>query len=209
MPYSRLAASAVAALLLVMLGVAGVSWPTGDVQAIAHEKAPSARSVAKSDIALYDEVARKAVRFAQQQVGKPYIAGMRGPNAYDCSGLTWAAWHQAGLDWPMSMALSYYQWNPKGFGLDAMWTLPVAPGEERPGDLVFFDWYHNPQDAPRGLSGPAGVDHVGIVEDSKRGIMIEAANPNAGVIRSSYRDGANAARLIGFARIMPKFLKQR
>lgn len=148
------------------------------------------------------EMAATAVRFAQKQVGKPYIAGMRGPSAYDCSGLTWAAYAAAGLSWPMSMALSYQQWNPKAYGVSTQWTIPIEPGKERPGDLVFFDWYANPSDAPRGLTGVNGVDHVGIVEDARRGLMIEAANPSAGVIRSEYRTGGNGARLIGFARVV-------
>lgn len=148
------------------------------------------------------KMAAAAVKFAQAQVGKPYIAGYRGPDAYDCSGLTWAAYAQAGLPWPMSMALSYQQWNPKAYGISTMWTVQVQPGQEKPGDLVFFDWYANASDAPRGLVGPSGVDHVGIVEDAKSGTMIEAANPSVGVVRSSYRTGGNAAHIIGFARVL-------
>ncbi len=33
-----------------------------------------------------------AVKFACAQIGKPYVWGAAGPNAYDCSGLTMAAW---------------------------------------------------------------------------------------------------------------------
>ena len=33
-----------------------------------------------------------AVKFALAQVGKPYVFGAAGPGAYDCSGLTMAAW---------------------------------------------------------------------------------------------------------------------
>lgn len=148
------------------------------------------------------KMAAHAVRFAQAQVGKPYVAGYRGPQAYDCSGLTWAAYADAGLSWPMSMALSYQQWNPRAYGISTLWTVQVPPDEVRPGDLVFFDWYANASDAPRGLTGPAGVDHVGIVEDPRAGTMIEAANPGVGVIRSSYVSGGNAAHLIGFARVL-------
>ena len=35
-----------------------------------------------------------AVQFALDQVGKPYVFGAAGPGAYDCSGLTMAAWQR-------------------------------------------------------------------------------------------------------------------
>ena len=41
--------------------------------------------------------ARIAVRFVLAQLGKPYLFGAAGPNAYDCSGLTMAAWAVAGV----------------------------------------------------------------------------------------------------------------
>ncbi|MGK5627935.1 NlpC/P60 family protein [Streptomyces sp. URMC 123] len=41
--------------------------------------------------------AAKAVAFAHAQLGKPYVWGATGPNAYDCSGLTQAAWKAAGV----------------------------------------------------------------------------------------------------------------
>ncbi|WP_375502692.1 C40 family peptidase [uncultured Jatrophihabitans sp.] len=41
-----------------------------------------------------------AVKFALQQLGKPYVFGAAGPNAFDCSGLTMAAWAAAGVALP-------------------------------------------------------------------------------------------------------------
>jgi cell wall-associated NlpC family hydrolase len=41
-----------------------------------------------------------AVRFALAQLGKPYVFGAAGPDAYDCSGLTMAAWAEAGVALP-------------------------------------------------------------------------------------------------------------
>jgi cell wall-associated NlpC family hydrolase len=41
-----------------------------------------------------------AVAFAIQQLGKPYQFGAAGPGSYDCSGLTMAAWAQAGVSLP-------------------------------------------------------------------------------------------------------------
>lgn len=41
--------------------------------------------------------ARVAVTFALAQLGRPYVWGAAGPAAYDCSGLTSAAWRVAGV----------------------------------------------------------------------------------------------------------------
>jgi cell wall-associated NlpC family hydrolase len=42
--------------------------------------------------------AAAAVRAALSQLGKPYVWGATGPNAFDCSGLTQWAYRQAGVD---------------------------------------------------------------------------------------------------------------
>ena len=44
--------------------------------------------------------ARIAVAYALAQVGKRYVAAAAGPNSFDCSGLTLAAWAQAGAYLP-------------------------------------------------------------------------------------------------------------
>jgi cell wall-associated NlpC family hydrolase len=42
----------------------------------------------------------RVVAFALAQVGKPYVFGGNGPNVFDCSGLTAAAWHRVGVSIP-------------------------------------------------------------------------------------------------------------
>jgi peptidoglycan DL-endopeptidase CwlO len=42
----------------------------------------------------------KAAAFACAQAGKPYVYGAGGPNSYDCSGLTAAAWNSVGVYLP-------------------------------------------------------------------------------------------------------------
>lgn len=44
--------------------------------------------------------ALKAVSYATAQLGKPYVYGKTGPNSFDCSGLTYAAWRHAGVNIP-------------------------------------------------------------------------------------------------------------
>lgn len=50
--------------------------------------------------ALPSSAAEIAISFALAQVGKPYVWGATGPNAYDCSGLVMTAFRQAGIQLP-------------------------------------------------------------------------------------------------------------
>jgi hypothetical protein len=68
----------------------------------------------------------RAVRFAVEQLGKPYQWGAEGPAAYDCSGLTSEAWGHAGTPIPRT---SQEQWA-------RLERIPL--GELRPGDLVVY-----------------------------------------------------------------------
>ncbi|MCZ9350906.1 NlpC/P60 family protein [Streptomyces mutabilis] len=68
----------------------------------------------------------RAVRFAVEQLGKPYEWGAEGPASYDCSGLTSVAWERAGTPIPRT---SQEQWA----------RLERVPLDElRPGDLVVY-----------------------------------------------------------------------
>ncbi|MFJ8541271.1 NlpC/P60 family protein [Streptomyces sp. NPDC093586] len=68
----------------------------------------------------------RAVRFAVEQLGKPYQWGAEGPASYDCSGLTSQAWQRAGTPIPRT---SQEQWA-------RLRRVPLA--ELRPGDLVVY-----------------------------------------------------------------------
>jgi len=70
--------------------------------------------------------ARRAVQFALDQVGKPYVFGAAGPGSYDCSGLTMAAWQRGGVSLPHSAADQY------NYGHH------VTRDQLQPGDLIFF-----------------------------------------------------------------------
>jgi cell wall-associated NlpC family hydrolase len=70
-------------------------------------------------------VAATAIAFAMAQLGKPYQWGGTGPDAYDCSGLVYAAYAAAGIH----IARTTYQWQQDG---------PVIPlSQIQPGDLLF------------------------------------------------------------------------
>jgi cell wall-associated NlpC family hydrolase len=67
-----------------------------------------------------------ALRFALAQIGKPYVYGGNGPDAYDCSGLTQQAWRAAGVSIPRTTQAQAYA------------GAPVPRSGIRPGDLVIF-----------------------------------------------------------------------
>jgi cell wall-associated NlpC family hydrolase len=72
-----------------------------------------------------DGTAGTAIAFAMAQLGKPYQWGAAGPDAYDCSGLVYAAYAAAGI----RIARTTYQWQQDG---------PVVPlSQLQPGDLLF------------------------------------------------------------------------
>lgn len=97
-----------------------------------------------------------ALAFALAQVGKAYAWGGNGPDAYDCSGLTTAAYKKAGISLPRT---SYAQ-----FGVGTA----VSLANLQPGDLVFYY---------------SGISHVGMYIGN--GKIVHAANPTTGVAIAS------------------------
>ena len=75
-----------------------------------------------------------AVAYAKKQVlaRKPYIWGTQGPNSFDCSGLVFAAYKAAGLDWP--------NWDRLNSALYSGYTKHVSLNELQPGDLLFYSY---------------------------------------------------------------------
>lgn len=111
----------------------------------------------------YDTKAEKAIAFARAQIGKPYVWGATGPDSYDCSGLTQAAWKAAGVTLPRT---TYDQ-------VDAGTTVSLA--DARPGDLIFF--YDD-------------ISHVGVYIGN--GMMIHAPKPGAYVREESIYYGGES-----------------
>ncbi len=72
------------------------------------------------------KAAQIAVNFAIAQVGKAYVFAAAGPDAFDCSGLTMAAYAQAGVSLP-HLASAQYELGD-----------PVSYSELQPGDLIFL-----------------------------------------------------------------------
>ncbi|MEU0942909.1 NlpC/P60 family protein [Streptomyces canus] len=130
-------------------------------QGSAQEATAPQESTSTAPDSSYATKAAKALAFARAQVGKPYVWGATGPDSYDCSGLTQAAWKAAGVDLPR---VTYDQVN-------AGTTVSLA--DAQPGDLVFF--YDD-------------ISHVGLYIGN--GMMIHAPKPGAYVREESiYYDG--------------------
>ena len=92
-----------------------------------------------------------AISFAEAQLGKPYLWGGTGPDAYDCSGLVMMAYRAAGVFIPRT-ADQQFLWGPQ-----------VPASQVEPGDLVFF----------AGADGTATAPgHVGLVIGPDK--MVEA-----------------------------------
>ncbi|MEU1791796.1 NlpC/P60 family protein [Streptomyces sparsogenes] len=68
--------------------------------------------------------AARAIAFARDQLGKPYIWGGTGPRGFDCSGLTMRAWQAAGIKLPRTT------WSQRYAGK------ATTRAGLRPGDLV-------------------------------------------------------------------------
>ncbi|QKW18898.1 transglycosylase family protein [Kitasatospora sp. NA04385] len=98
-----------------------------------------------------------AIDFALSKVGQAYVYGGTGNGGWDCSGLTQAAFRQAGISLPRVAADQ------------ADYSTRVSLDSLQPGDLLF--WSSN--------GSNSGVYHVALyVGDGK---YVEAANPSAGV----------------------------
>jgi cell wall-associated NlpC family hydrolase len=104
-----------------------------------------------------------AISFAEQQLGKPYLWGGTGPDAFDCSGLVMMAYRAAGISIART---SQDQWATE---------TRVPASQVQPGDLVFF----------AGSDGTVtDPGHVGLVIGD--GKMIEAYATGFPIRVSSY-----------------------
>jgi cell wall-associated NlpC family hydrolase len=111
-------------------------------------------------------------------LGTPYRRGGTSRHGLDCSGLVGAVYGEQGMDLPRTAAEQFSQGTP------------VADGDLRPGDLVFFrDTYKR------------GISHVGIFVGDGR--FIHAAGRRQGVIVSELARPYFRSRFAGARRLSP------
>jgi cell wall-associated NlpC family hydrolase len=106
--------------------------------------------------------AARAVAFALAQRGKLYRWGAEGPGAFDCSGLTWAAWQAAGVMIPRTAA-------------GQLAGLPRVRGRLQPGDLLIYR-----SDGPSRRHVAMVVGHGRMVEALGRGIPVRSTSIRPG-----------------------------
>jgi cell wall-associated NlpC family hydrolase len=159
--------------------VAGV---TASTTALGSGQACTQNSVLASFVAPNATVA-DAVRYAEAQLGKPYLFGGTGPTAFDCSGLVMMAYRSASVIIPRTSQEQYA-------------LLPHVPAAKvLPGDLVFF----------AGADGtPRAPGHVGLVIGPHT--MIEAYATGTPIRISSFgtpQSPPGLATVVGYARPWP------
>ncbi len=115
-----------------------------------------------------------AIQYALAQVGDSYRAAAAGPSSFDCSGLTLAAWQQAGVSLPHYSRAQFSS------------VRRISDSELQPGDLVFYFG--------------SGAHHVGMYIGS--GKMVHAANPRDGVEITDYKGPWYGSRYSGAGRVV-------
>jgi hypothetical protein len=121
---------------------------------------------------LTNQRVKTVLTWAQSHVGDSYVFGAGGPNAWDCSSFTQAAYATINITMPRT-AGAQRDWLAAGNGFR------VRPGAEKPGDLIFTDSY----------LGPNNIGHVAVVWDPAARSTIEALDTAQGVGHFSYRGG--------------------
>ncbi len=112
-----------------------------------------------------NQLVAAAIGYAEQQLGKPYLFGGTGPDAFDCSGLVMMAYRAAGVDIERT---SEQQWATE---------VRIPASQVQPGDLVFFAGSDGTTTSP---------GHVGLVIGG--GQMIEAYATGFPIRIASYTD---------------------
>lgn len=93
----------------------------------------------------------KVLNFAQAQLGEPYKFNAAGPDQWDCSGLTMAAYAEAGISLP------HYSGAQVAYGTPVDWRTQTI----QPGDLIFLESF----------VGSGVINHVGIAISSTQWIQ--------------------------------------
>lgn len=129
-----------------------------------------ATNVDRGTVAPPTSKAQIAIAYAERQIGKPYVWGASGEATFDCSGLTMAAWAQAGIPL-VHKAQKQYDNGAK---------YPIA--QRQPGDLIFYG------------SSSSSITHVALYIGGDR--IIHAAGVNSGVKYANYNYSSKYIRTV-------------
>lgn len=144
----------------LVLGLAGLGLVTTSMSALPATAATGDRDTTQrvTAAARLNNRILEAKNTALRQRGDAYAYGAAGPAAFDCSGLIYFAYRQAGF--PV----------PRTSGALAGFTRRIAKSDMRSGDLMFF-------------SGSGGVYHAAIFLGWSNGhaTMVNSPRPGQGV----------------------------
>ena len=139
---------------------------------VAQDRQESARDDCGRDETAGHAGVATAIKYAEEQIGKPYQFGGTGPDAFDCSGLVMQAYAAAGVGIARTS--------------QAQWATEPHISDPAPGDLVFF----------AGADGTASAPgHVGLVVDPSRDLMIDAYAPGVPIHEETYGQPGSAPGL--------------
>ena len=106
------------------------------------------------------------VEYSKRYIGKAYVRGATGPDAFDCSGLVFACSRESiGVQLPRQTKAMY------------SYCTIIDDSKREIGDLVFFR-----------TTGDGSVSHVGIYAGNGQFINAASDGPNSGVILSSLKE---------------------
>lgn len=155
--------------VIALLGgcASAVNWPTpAPIPHTAAPEIPQTHSTRVGDL---------AAQAAAAEVGAPYHYGGASPRGFDCSGLVYFAYEQAGVQVPRTT---------RGLYRDAQ---PIALDTLRPGDLLFFYFHHK-------------VAHVAIYAGDHR--FVHAPSTGKSVMWGTLDDRFWRERLVSAGRLI-------
>lgn len=143
----------------------------------------------------------KAADYAVKQVGKPYVWGATGPDSFDCSGLVWRSYKEAGYNWSRTNSQTMMGKGKR-----------VSKKNLRRGDLVFPDPGHvviylgggkcvgaqNPRDGVEIIKTPRAIRCVRLAGGG--------ASSGSGGVTSGRQTGAQATQAAWFLPLVGGFL---
>ena len=150
---------------VIALAVLGVMLAASGTKAVAHHDGQAQGAAA-------GPATVQAIAYARQQLGKPYLWGGTGPDAFDCSGLVMEAYLSAGVHLART---SEAQWATEQH---------IPASRVQAGDLAFFAGSDGTMTSP---------GHVGLVIG--HGDMIEAYGTGYPIRVASY----DRPDLVGFS----------
>ncbi|MFK8053298.1 MAG: C40 family peptidase [Woeseiaceae bacterium] len=168
--------------IIMFSAIAACSWDTAPTVQSSPKtavtkvrSAPPAVPTTVRQATQLDSVAWVAATIAQEQMGVPYQYGGATPGGFDCSGLVFYAYDQAGVRVPRTTG--------------SLWShaQPVARHQLQPGDVLFFNFDGKPS-------------HVGLYLGDD--YFVHAPSTGRQVSRASLKSPFYAERLIRGGRLI-------